>query len=264
MPRGEPSARNCSMTGAAPMLPAERPVGAGEDVLAEQPEVRILAVEQVVDLREQSHARRQPVFGVEVDDEVARDGAGAIGIVLVAARVLARCGDERRPDREARCRVPVDAQLGAVDRNARDAIAGVHGDRAVAVGLRVCRARRLERRAEARVERVVANRDGEWIRAKRRRELDTLPPGATDVPEVAGVRRTGAARDEREIVAQFGPVDRGRPIAHGPRAARTGFDRRRTTIASGGSARNWLGSLQGAVGSAHVSSMGVGARMPSL
>ena len=37
-----------------------------------------------------------------------------------------------------------------------------------------------------------------------------------------------------------------------------------TTLDSGGSARNALGSLQGASGSAHVSSMAVGARMPSL
>src|SRR6185437_3656174 len=37
-----------------------------------------------------------------------------------------------------------------------------------------------------------------------------------------------------------------------------------TTLSSGGSDRNSFGSLQGAIGSAHVSSIGVGARMPSL
>ena len=39
---------------------------------------------------------------------------------------------------------------------------------------------------------------------------------------------------------------------------------RDTTAASAGSARKSLGSLQGAAGSAQVSSMAVGARMPSL
>jgi hypothetical protein len=54
------------------------------------------------------------------------------------------------------------------------------------------------------------------------------------------------------------------PSPHGsvPRAPSSQV--RATTGLSGGSARKALGSLHGAVGSAHVSSAGVGARNPSL
>ena len=95
--------------------------------------------------------------------------------------------------------------------------------------------------------------------------LDTLPARAADIPEIARVDGAAAGADELDVVGEVRAVDRGAverlaPIV--PRAPNSYVVAR--TGCSGGSATKMFGSVQGAFGSAHVSSTGEGTRIPWL
>ena len=242
----------------------------------------VVMVEQVVDLRRSARVassadsarrgsrRRRRLTSRAPDSRCRPAGAGC-------SRCRARTCSTRRSDR----RPPTAARSPGFRQTPSSVCAGISGIRspgsismtpsrplrpAAAVSFVLLPIRRPSRRSDT-WRRGTCSRRRTMTRSVRvlRLELDALPPRLSEVLEIAepGLRR----RDEQDVVVVFG-----REEADGPAGPAFGDVPPRspaskvlvTTWSSGGSPAIAFGSLQGWSGSAHPSSIDVGARLPSL
>ncbi len=192
----------------------------GEHVVAEDAEVGVLAVEDVVRAREQLDMRRDLVRRVEIEHRVAADAPVGGLVVLVAARERRAVEQQVGADLPARGDGAVDAQPQRLPGNGRDARARGDGDVAVLVGRRVVGAVLGESVDVGRGYEAVACDELDRSHRPAQHQLDALAPGAADVAEVAGVDRVAGA-DELDIVVGQRAIRGGAPAPARLLAART-------------------------------------------
>src|SRR5205807_1549819 len=109
-----PRSAELLVAGRDPRCGAERAIGAREDVLAQQREIVIAAVEQVVHPGEDLEGAGYRIARIEVEQCVSGQAAIAIAVVFITPGVHAAAGQDARARRPALCQVAIDAPLERV------------------------------------------------------------------------------------------------------------------------------------------------------